>query len=51
MPLETTDPAKMRLNATVNGLVVSLAIEPRTILLDVLRDDLQLTGTKRSCDT
>jgi carbon-monoxide dehydrogenase small subunit len=51
VPLETTDPAKMRLNATVNGRVVSLEIEPRAILLDVLRDDLQLTGTKRSCDT
>jgi aerobic carbon-monoxide dehydrogenase small subunit len=48
---ETADPAKMLLKTTVNGRRVSLEIEPRAILLDVLRDDLGLTGTKRSCDT
>jgi aerobic carbon-monoxide dehydrogenase small subunit len=48
---ETADPAKMLLKTTVNGRLVSLEIEPRAILLDVLRDDLGLTGTKRSCDT
>ncbi len=51
MPPETADPAKMRLQTTVNGRPVSLEIEPRAILLDVLRDDLGLTGAKRSCDT
>ena len=35
---------------TVNGQPVSAAIEPRTILLDLIRDTLGLTGTKRSCD-
>ena len=35
----------------MNGRPVSLEIEPRAILLDVLRDELGLTGTKRSCDT
>jgi aerobic-type carbon monoxide dehydrogenase small subunit (CoxS/CutS family) len=29
---------------------VSASIEPRTILLDFLRDGLGLTGAKRSCD-
>jgi carbon-monoxide dehydrogenase small subunit len=48
---ETADPAKMLLKTTVNGRLVSLEIEPRAILLDVLRDELGLTGTKRSCDT
>ena len=51
MPPETADPAQMRLQATVNGRPVTIEIEPRAILLDVLRDDLGLTGAKRSCDT
>ena len=51
MPPETAAPAKMRLQTTVNRQPVSLEIESRAILLDVLRDDLGLTGTKRSCDT
>ena len=51
MPPETAAPAKMRLQTTVNGRPVSLEIEPPGDLLDVLRDDLGLTGAKRSCDT
>ena len=45
------DPSLILLETTVNGRPVALEIEPRAILLDVLRDDLGLTGTKRSCDT
>jgi carbon-monoxide dehydrogenase small subunit len=45
------DPTPILLETTVNGRPVSLEIEPRAILLDVLRDDLGLTGAKRSCDT
>ena len=41
----------MHLQTTVNGEQVAIEIEPRAILLDVLRDDLGLTGAKRSCDT
>jgi aerobic carbon-monoxide dehydrogenase small subunit len=44
-------PAPILLKTTVNRRPVSLEIEPRAILLDILRDDLGLTGTKRSCDT
>ena len=51
MPPETADAAKLLLTTTVNGRPHSLEIEPRAILLDVLRDDLGLTGAKRSCDT
>ena len=51
MPPEAAVPVTMRLQTTVNGQPVSLEIEPRAILLDVLRDDLGLTGAKRSCDT
>ncbi|HXX27616.1 MAG TPA: (2Fe-2S)-binding protein [Terriglobales bacterium] len=34
----------------VNGLMHELAIEPSKLLLDALRQDLQLTGSKRGCD-
>src|SRR6201984_386768 len=34
----------------VNGRLHELAIEPSALLLDVLRQDLQLTGSKRGCD-
>lgn len=34
----------------VNGRTHELAIEPSKLLLDVLRQDLQLTGSKRGCD-
>ena len=45
------DPPRMLLETTVNTRPVLLEIEPRAILLDVLRDHLGLTGAKRSCDT
>ncbi|WP_051317922.1 (2Fe-2S)-binding protein [Cohnella thermotolerans] len=38
------------LECEINGEKVSLAVPPTRRLLDLLRDDLQLTGTKRSCD-
>jgi carbon-monoxide dehydrogenase small subunit len=34
----------------VNGEPHEVAVEPRTILLDVLREELGLTGAKRACD-
>ena len=34
----------------VNGRMHELAIEPSKLLLDVLRQDLDLTGSKRACD-
>jgi len=35
---------------TVNGAVRELDVDNRTSLLDALRDDLALTGTKKGCD-
>jgi carbon-monoxide dehydrogenase small subunit len=35
----------------VNGVEHALEIEPRTLLVHALRDDLGLTGTKIGCDT
>ena len=37
-------------NLTVNGQPRTMTIEPRTTLLDALRDNLALTGTKKACD-
>jgi len=34
----------------VNGKKHNLNVEPRTTLLDLLREQLQLTGTKKGCD-
>ncbi len=38
-----------KLNLSVNGDPVSLAIEPHLTLLELLRDTLGLTGTKEGC--
>jgi hypothetical protein len=35
---------------TVNGRASAIEVEPRTTLLDALRDELELTGTKKACD-
>ena len=35
---------------SINGSDVALLVEPRRTLLDVLRHDLALTGTKKVCD-
>src|ERR1700761_4437196 len=35
---------------TVNGRDHQLAVDPRTSLLDLLREHLALTGTKKGCD-
>ena len=42
-------PVDVTLN--VNGKQQTLKLEPRTTLLDALRDDLNLTGCKEVCDT
>ncbi|WP_199533389.1 2Fe-2S iron-sulfur cluster-binding protein [Rhodovulum sp. 12E13] len=40
----------MEITLTVNGRAQALELDPRTTLLDALRDHLQLTGTKKGCD-
>jgi xanthine dehydrogenase YagT iron-sulfur-binding subunit len=37
-------------NLTVNGLARTVTVEPRMTLLDALRENLALTGTKKACD-
>ena len=34
----------------INGRTHELAVQPNSLLLDVLRQDLDLTGSKRGCD-
>jgi len=41
---------KQILELRVNGRLREIAIEPNRLLLDALRLDLQLTGSKRGCD-
>jgi xanthine dehydrogenase YagT iron-sulfur-binding subunit len=43
-------PQHTQLHLEVNGQACPVDIEPRTTLLDVLRDHLDLTGAKRACD-
>jgi len=40
----------MPVRLTVNGEHHALALDPRTTLLDALREHLHLTGTKKGCD-
>jgi xanthine dehydrogenase YagT iron-sulfur-binding subunit len=40
----------MQVTLTVNKLQHSITIDPRTTLLDTLREHLGLTGTKKGCD-
>lgn len=40
----------IRLQLNVNGHQHDLAVDPRATLLDALRENLQLTGTKKGCD-
>ena len=35
---------------TINGAVHKLRLDPRTTILDLLRENLQLTGSKKGCD-
>jgi carbon-monoxide dehydrogenase small subunit len=42
---------KKELRFTVNGEPYELYVKPKSLLMDVLRDQLGLTGAKRSCDT
>lgn len=43
-------PGEKAVELTVNGQPVTAAVEPRRLLLDLLRDDLGLTGTHEGCD-
>lgn len=42
--------APSSVSVTVNGTSHALTLDPRTTLLDVLREHLDLTGSKKGCD-
>ena len=44
------DPRAIPVALEVNGAAQSLAVAPYVTLLDLLRERLQLTGTKKGCD-
>jgi aldehyde oxidoreductase len=39
-----------KVTLTINGVKREVMVEPDKVLLDLLREDLGLTGTKQSCD-
>ena len=43
-------PVMAKLSLRVNGITHTLDVDTRTSLLDVLRENLRLTGTKKGCD-
>jgi carbon-monoxide dehydrogenase small subunit len=42
---------RVRISVTVNGKEYTLEVEPRLLLVELLRTDLSLTGTHIGCDT
>ena len=45
------DIEKNTITLTVNGEIHQISVKPNVSLLDVLRSELDLTGTKRGCDS
>src|SRR3954467_2886784 len=49
-PSLVAGPAAIPVTLVVNGEARAVSLEPRTSLLDALREHLRLTGTKKGCD-
>jgi carbon-monoxide dehydrogenase small subunit len=49
-PAAAGGPSTVRLGLTVNGRAVVVEVAPDRFLIDVLRDDLELVGTKLGCE-
>ncbi|MCE7059513.1 (2Fe-2S)-binding protein [Dyadobacter sp. CY343] len=50
LPESFGDTENVKLSIAINGKKHQLNIDPRTTLLDLLREQLGLTGTKKGCD-
>jgi xanthine dehydrogenase YagT iron-sulfur-binding subunit len=48
--VEVFGPGPVPMRLRINGKSYDLKLEPRTTLLDALRDHLELTGAKKVCD-
>lgn len=46
-----SEPNKVTVSTTVNGAPATAEVEPRTLLVHMLRDSLSLTGTHTGCET
>jgi xanthine dehydrogenase YagT iron-sulfur-binding subunit len=44
------EPGKISVKLVVNGQIRAMTVEPRMTLLEALREELHLTGTKKGCD-
>jgi xanthine dehydrogenase YagT iron-sulfur-binding subunit len=49
-PVDDNEPPPMTVELQINGQPHSLTLDPRTTLLDALREHLALTGSKKGCD-
>ncbi|WP_409934895.1 aldehyde dehydrogenase iron-sulfur subunit PaoA [Novosphingobium sp. 9] len=49
-PAPVDETPRMDVSLTVNERKQTLSLDPRTTLLDALREHLHLTGTKKGCD-
>jgi len=49
-PAVQSGAGSVAVSLTVNGIRHSVLLDPRTTLLDLLRERLDLTGTKKGCD-
>lgn len=49
-PTPLRPPVRQRVSLEVNGETVERDVDTRTTLLDFLREELHLTGTKKGCD-
>ena len=49
-PAPLRPPVRQRVSLEVNGETVEREVDTRTTLLDFLREELHLTGTKKGCD-
>jgi xanthine dehydrogenase YagT iron-sulfur-binding subunit len=50
LQMSSSTPSSISVKLTVNGTRHALSLDPRSTLLDVLREHLDLTGTKKGCD-
>jgi len=50
LALRMLGPEPVEITLHINGQVSPLLLDPRTSLLDALREHLKLTGTKKGCD-
>jgi xanthine dehydrogenase YagT iron-sulfur-binding subunit len=46
----TALPAQQNIQITINGATKQISVRPWTSLLDLLREELGFTGTKKGCD-